>query len=342
MLSKNAQDRFRNVSLNNPINALLFRLAIENKELLEHSACMLDEEVVEFPDATTFLELKANASLLPLETLKEKLKLPSVPGIVLQLQNAIEQGAPANHLAGIIAYDSKLAAAVMSMVNSPFYAMPMKIETLERAVTVLGTKKISSLALGIRLLTMFEDTAPESLPLESFWKHSIACAILANDIAILTGKFEPERFLVAGLLHDLGRIMLYSRHPKLAKLSMAMQLHHGTPLHLAEQELFDADHAMIGGVLFGEWGLPTGIVQSALYHHNPEKCLGKEVPEIIFVANQIVTAIGIGCNLQYTMHPGEAIWESLQIKESELRELVKNVEQRLWWLFYSLFPREEA
>ncbi|MGE4503979.1 MAG: HDOD domain-containing protein [Desulfovibrionaceae bacterium] len=333
-------ERFRCADLNHPVTAMLYELALakehEQSSLYEFGAGI---RRMEFPDSAAF-ERQGKESLLPLETIRDRIKLPTVPGTVFRLMEALERQASSEDLADIIRPDPKLTTAVLSLVNSPMYALPFQVETLSRAITVIGTREISALALGTRIMAMFEDTTPEHFPMDAFWKHSIACAALANDIALMCGKPEPERYLVAGLLHDMGRVMLCTHAPERCAAALALSQKRTMGLHEAELSLFDVDHAMIGAIFFKEWGLPRSIVQSCLHHHNPAVCLGKELPEVIFVANQIASALGLGCNPYYSMDdPGEAIWISIGLDKKELAALLDSVEDRLWALFCSLFPQ---
>ncbi len=334
--------RFKAVSLKHPINAMLYNLAMKREESCSEDQDFAADMHTPIPDAVQLMEMQSKVSLLPLDTIKDRMKLPTVPGIVFRLQKALEEGAPSKELAEIVRHDLKLTTAIMSLVNSPIYPHPYEVETLGRAITIMGTKEISSLALGARLLAMFDDTPPEGMPLQAFWKHSIACAIFANDIAVLLGKPDPDKFLVAGLLHDLGHVMLFSCYPDLAKVALALQQEKSMPLHDAELAVFDVDHCMVGGLFFSEWNLPMGIVKAALYHHNPSRCVGNEVSEIVYAANQIVTALGLDFQGTYTMDPGEEVWERLNIGEAELHTLVENVDKRLWALLCSIFPSSKG
>ena len=328
--------RFMAVSLDNPVNYLLYRLALE-KGIRSSPVGSFAQGLHEpLPDAEQFLKMKDKISLLPLDDLKDKIKLPSVPGIVLKLQNALETGASSHELSEIIRFDPKLTTAIMGLINSPLYMLPVKIETLERAIVIIGVREISALALGARLLAMFEDCAPPELPLESFFKHSIATAILARSIAQACQKADPEKYLVAGLLHDLGRIILFSRYPAMAKVAMALQQVEVKPLHEAEQELFDVDHCLVGSIFLSEWNLPQSVVQSALHHHNPGFCLGKDILEVIYVANQVSTALGIGCNQYLTEAPANDIWERLELDETVLWEIVSVSEEQFRVMLDSL------
>lgn len=335
------EKRFQGASLSHPITAMLHALALRREEQRPLSWDFTADMHAPIPDVAQYMEIKRKTSLLPLDTIKDRIKLPAIPGAVIQLQQALEEGTSSEGLARIISADPKLATAVLSLVNSSLYSLPMKVETLSRAITIIGTRQISSLALGTRLLAMFDDADPGDLPVMTFWKHSIACAVISHDIAVACGRDEPERFLVAGLLHDLGRVMLFSRYPEVAKVALSLHHEKGLSLHKAETWLFDVDHCLIGGLFFGEWGLPSGIVQSALFHHDPDKCRNKEIPEVVYVANQIATALGMGCNRTYSHEPGQALWDNLGLDGDGLFSLMKGVDERLKALFCSLFPNSD-
>lgn len=335
------KNRFRSVSLDNPINAILFDLALERERKCSVDSCYNEDMRPSLPNMDDYLKMRRKVSLMPLEKIRDRIKLPSLPGMILRLNQALENKAGSNELAEIIKHDAKLTAAIMGLVNSPIFSLPNEVETLSRAITVLGTREISSLALGARIVSMFEDHAPQGLPIRTFWKHSISCGVFAHDIAKYCGRPEPEKYLVAGLLHDLGRLMLFSQYPDLAKVAFALQESKCIPLHKSEMNLFDVDHAMVGGVFLSGWNLPKSVVHSALYHHEPKFCIGRKVPEIVYVANQLSSALGMGCNTIFSLDTGEEIWASLNINEEGLHTIVENVEERLWSTFNSFFPDNE-
>lgn len=330
--------RFKLASTMNPINAMLYNLAMRSAgeySEAEHFAVNMQPVV---SDSEQFAAMRNKVDLLPLDAIKEKIKLPSAPGVILELQKALDAGASSRRIAQIIQYDLKFTSAILSLVNSPLYALPFKVQTLERAITVIGTREISSLGLGVRILSMFEDSASEDLPLNIFWKHSVACAVLAHDIARLCAREKPERYLVAGLMHDMGRLLFFTNYPELCKACLYLQQKEEIPLLKTELEVFNVEHTMLGGILFGDWKMPKNIIHSALYHHDPQNCLGKDIPEVVYVANQIATALGICCNRFYNLEPAEDIWKKLGIEEDELNSMVDNLNDRLWAIYCSLFP----
>lgn len=330
--------RFASVSLEEPINAKLFELALVYGERSSPDAEFTCDMHPDLPNAAQILEMRRKHSLLPLDSVEMRLSLPSLPSIIMELQQAVARQDSSEQIAALISQDPKLTMAVLSLANSPLYGLTSKVESLPRAVTYIGTREISALALGVRLLAMFEENAPRNFPLTTFWKHSLATAVLAHEIASLCRRSEPERFFTAGLLHDVGRVVLCSNFPDLYAVVMALHQERSTPLNKGELAIFDVDHAMIGGLFFAKWGLPSTIVNSALFHHSPQDCVDLEGADVVYVANQLATALGIGCNRVYTMKPGEEVWNRLGLDVEQLTTLVETIEGRLNEMFTSLFP----
>lgn len=330
--------RFRKVSLDNPINALLHEMALRIEKERAGGPDFSENMNFSLPDPGQYLEMKRKMTLLPLETVEQRVKLPALPGTVIQLQDALEKKVSSTKLAHIIGPDIKMTTAIMSLINSPMYGLPSKVETLSRALTILGANEISSLALGARILAMFEDSTPEGIPVSIFMRHSIACAELAHGIAGLCGEKEREKFFVAGLLHDLGRVILFSNFPDMAKVTLALHQLEDVGLNDAEMQTFGVAHGMVGGVFFGKWGLPQSVINAALFHHSPGDCIGKKTAEVVYVANQVANALGFGCDSTYTLEPGDAVWEALDITDEALFGLLVGVDERLCNLFASIFP----
>jgi putative nucleotidyltransferase with HDIG domain len=182
---------------------------------------------------------------------------------------------------------------------------------------------------------MFEDAAIEALPFRRFWKHSVACAVFAHNLATLCGRKDAEKYFTAGLLHDVGRLALFTRYPEMGKVVVALEQKREMPVHAAEVSVFDVDHGVVGALFFTKWGLPRGIVKAALYHHHPGRCLGRDTAEVVFAANQIAAALGFGSNRAYDLPPGEEVWKSLGIGSEDLFSLVDNVDERLCSLLES-------
>jgi HD-like signal output (HDOD) protein len=155
----------------------------------------------------------------------------------------------------IISEDSSLTARLLKIVNSAFYSFPSKIETISRAVTVVGTQQLRDLALATSVMKLFQGIPPDLISMEAFWKHSIACGVAAR---VRGSKREAniERFFVAGILHDIGRLILHAGS-RLDAPHWVVAMPVGIALQGRNEEL-GFDHASLGRVLL-ELELPASL-----------------------------------------------------------------------------------
>ncbi|NIV98483.1 HDOD domain-containing protein, partial [Candidatus Saccharibacteria bacterium] len=142
---------------------------------------------------------------------KEKITLPEIPSIVFELNEVIANPlSSAEDIAQVVNRSPSLTALLLKIVNSPFYGFPSKIDKISLAVTLIGTREISGLALGISLVSLFNNIPKELLSMYSFLRHSLACGIFSRILAAHKSLPQTEQLFVSGLLHDLGRLILYS------------------------------------------------------------------------------------------------------------------------------------
>ncbi|MGE4551743.1 MAG: HDOD domain-containing protein [Desulfovibrionaceae bacterium] len=287
-------------------------------------------------DIREFLHRKIEYQPLgPLQMAVRRIKLPTLPRVWFELRRAMEQPVcDSEHIARIVSVDPKLTAIILSLVNSPFFGLSAKVDTISRAVTVLGTKPLSGLALGSMLVAMFQDVAPEVLDVNAFWRHCMCVAVLGRNLAVRAGRSDPERYFVAGLLHDLGRIALFSAEPELSKMAIALQQQDNLDLAEAERKVFDFDHAMLGALLLKEWRLPGSLVVTAMHHHSAEGCVNHEVAEVVHVANCIAVTLGYGaCEETRAPRMGLECWRRLGVPPEALEEIVADMDAQVEGLF---------
>ena len=147
--------------------------------------------------------------------LDEDVPLVSLPHIFTEINRVIsDPRSSAVHVADVISKDPNLSARLLRIVNSAFYGFPSKIDTISRAVTILGSKQLSTLALGTSVLEIFKDIPAALVDMKSFWEHSFACGIATRMIASYKNIVNTERLFVAGLLHDIGRLVTYKYLPQ--------------------------------------------------------------------------------------------------------------------------------
>ena len=137
----------------------------------------------------------------PKDIVKQEMELASLPNIFFQITEALKNPrSSASYVAEVISKDVALSAKLLKMVNTPFYGFPSKIDTLSRAVTIVGTTQLTNLAMGVSVITAFDNIPEEFFTLKEFWLHSVTCGILARLLAGQVGIGGNEKFFIAGLL----------------------------------------------------------------------------------------------------------------------------------------------
>lgn len=182
--------------------------------------------------------------------------LASVPSIYFKVRDLIEQpDSSVVDLARIIAVDPALTARLLRLVNSPLYAQSRPVETVSRAVNMLGMQQIHDLVLVASLHTTFASFDTIAAEMRAFWEASVRRAALISALV----SFDKERLFVLGLLGDLGLPVLLLHQPELFRLASMRAVEAGQSVHAAEQSLMGFDHAELGGALLAAWKLPVTI-----------------------------------------------------------------------------------
>jgi len=193
--------------------------------------------------------------------------------------------AKAQEIGRLIERDPALAARVLKLANSPLFPYEGQIADLHRAISMIGTKEITELALTAACVTDFSAVESELLRRGDFWWHSFACALLAQDLARAFGQSSEEAF-AAGLLHDVGQMLLFARRPHLMVQVLHDSLSDDVPLPELERQRLGFNHADLGGALLQAWKLPERVSEAVALHHHPSADLQKKpLAHIVQLAN---------------------------------------------------------
>jgi putative nucleotidyltransferase with HDIG domain len=259
-------------------------------------------------------------------------KLASLPSIVTQTLDALKNpNVSYSYVAGIIGKDPALSAKLLKLVNSALYGFPEPIDTITRAVTVVGANRLASLALGVSLIHVFGSIPREILDMRSFWAHSLACGVLARLLAASAGHPNEERCFVAGLLHDIGRLVMLKTHPEHVAQAMAMARREEKPLFGVERGLWSFDHAMLGGRLLASWKFPSSLERAVSEHHHPG---GKSLPHqdaaLTHLADIMAHTLGMGqSGSPVAPALSTSAWENLHILPSALGAAAAQAERQI-------------
>ncbi|MCO6412381.1 MAG: HDOD domain-containing protein [Thiogranum sp.] len=198
--------------------------------------------------------------------------LVSLPDIYLRVQQLLEDSDSSLADVGrIISTDPALAARLLKIANSPFFGMTAKIETISRAITILGTRQLHDLLLASSVASAFRD-APAHLDMNRFWTRSVRCAVTARLLAFECNVLDSERLFVAGLLHDIGHLVMYRMLPEPSAEAAACAEAQGQPLAEVERELFFGfDYAEVGGALLQRWRIPVMLQECVAHQNDPQQ-----------------------------------------------------------------------
>jgi HD-like signal output (HDOD) protein len=253
----------------------------------------------------------------------------SLPTIYYKLDEKIQDpNSSLEDIAGVIIEDTGLSARLLKLVNSAFYNFPSKIDTITRAVSIIGTKQLRDLVLATSVVKLFRDIPEDVITMESFWQHSISCGVTARLLASHKKIDNIESLFVAGLLHDIGSLIIYSQIPEQANNVIYHCRAQKELMHISEKEMLGYDHSIVGGMLLKQWRLPQNLIETTMYHHWPNKAR-QFVNEtaIVHVADIIVDALQLGTNGEQFVCPmNEKAWAHLDLDESVLPSVVSQIE----------------
>jgi len=254
----------------------------------------------------------------------------TLPAVFFRVNEAVEDPETTfADLGRIIGADSGLTARLLKIVNSPYYGFETTIDTLEHAITLVGMGEVRDLVLATTVIRYFRGVRGEQLDMASFWLHSIACGIAARNIAVLRQEAGVERYYVAGLLHDIGRLVLFMNYPNEMKEAV-LRYERGGLLIDAEREVLGVDHAEVGAALLAKWKLPASLAAMVRGHHAPnvadQNFTGSA---IVHVADVLVHGLELGASGERFVPPlvPEA-WDALALEIEDLTALLARVEQQ--------------
>lgn len=268
-------------------------------------------------------------------------KVRSVPSIPTAASKVIgllqDPEVEINELMKTIEYDPGLTSNVLRLANSAYFAGPRTISTLREAIMRLGTNRIFQLVITSAIVPLARQPVKGyDIAAGKLLEHSIAVAIGGEELASQLGLRPPAHTFTAGLLHDLGKIVLGTflaiDAAPILKLAYEEQL----SFEVAETRVLGIDHAEAGAVLLETWNLPMGLVDAVRFHHRPEEIgerpEGTLVVDLVHVADNLALESGVGTGIDgLNYHPSPAVTARLKLRadaaEAVLCNMVKGMEE---------------
>lgn len=206
-------------------------------------------------------------NMSPEQLIDSNLQLVSLPAIVAQVnQMANDPTASAADIAHAIGRDTALTARLLKIVNSPFYRFPSKIDTLSMAVTVLGTRQLRDLVIAAAIIKRFQSKTDSPFNIEEFWCHSITTAIASRALALKLMLANSERYFIIGLLHDIGKMVMYLTLPN-ESIKLHRELEKSDcDVDNIERNIFGFTHDDVAVALMSAWHFPESLIEPIRNH----------------------------------------------------------------------------
>lgn len=265
------------------------------------------------------------------ELVDEVSHLVSPPEIHLELEEAIESPYSSwQRVAEVIGQDPALSAQLLKLANSAYHAQ-RHVDTLSRAVALLGTRILYDLAVGASAMSVFQRLSTEVLDLSAFWRHSLATGMIAKTLAQHAHMLHPERLFVAGLLHEIGLLVLCMRLPELMDEVLARAQGDETRLAAEERKHLGYDHAEVGARLLELWQLPAATITAIRHHHRPGLTPGPGLDAaLVHLAEHLANARAetslTGLPAQAPLPVEEPVWAMAGIGPDGVEALVPSLE----------------
>lgn len=258
--------------------------------------------------------------------------LLSLPEIAVQVNAMVEDPRySATDIGDLINQDPSLTTRLLRIANSPFFGLSTRVATVSRAVAVVGSKQLRDLVIATSAMRTFRGIPNPLITLEDFWYHSLYCAIAARALAQRRRLPHHDSLFTAGLLHDIGQLIIFNRLPEQARevLRLSMEDPHAMDMYQAEHEVLGFDHAQVGGLLLRHWRLPALLEECVTHHHTPAQArhFPAEVA-IVHIANIIAVLAEINSTNLEDVPPIQNIaWKqaglSKEVIEPVMRECQK-------------------
>jgi len=246
--------------------------------------------------------------------------LVSPPDVYVKVFDLMESPtATADEMGLIISQDPSLTVRLLKIVNSPFYSFRSRIDTVSRAVAVVGLRELYSLVVAVSAVKSFSAIPNDVVNMDTFWRHSIYCGIISRLLAKKCNVLHTERLFIAGLLHDIGSLVIYNRVPDIAKNLLQIANGDEEELFAAELDKLGFTHAGLGGELLKQWSLPESLQEAVACHHRPGDAKNAKMEAaIVHMANVLANESELGAFCEVKVPPTEidaAAWSATGLNE---------------------------
>lgn len=268
--------------------------------------------------------------MTPQQLVLEVEHLFSLPDVAIRINELIDQpDTSTKELVDVVQLDAGIAATVLRLANSAWYGLPSRVDTISRAITLIGMKALRDLVLSTSVITTFKGISSEFVDMMDFWDNSVTCGVVTRNLAKKCGIRESERMFLAGLLHKVGRLVFYASRPVQYRQVLMDKDMGEVAIVEAERAVFGFTYAELGGALLRAWRLPEALDEMIAFQTRPmDAPLYKREAAIVHVAADIAFHMSpdIKARFQlgeYNLTFNEEAWNSLGLEREILTELMQ-------------------
>jgi len=282
----------------------------------------------------------------PTNTLWEKVtadaELLTLPAVYLRLRAVLDDPDYAvSEIEEVISSDPAIATRLLRQANSPYFGFTAKIGTISRAVGLLGSQQVHDLVLATSVAQTFSGISIDVIDLHAFWTRSVYCAVAARLLAVNCNILDSERLFVAGLLRDIGHLVMYQSIAEESTEALLYSQVESRVLHEVEREVVGFDYAQLGGALLQQWGLPTSLCESVRCHISPEQSDGSSLETSIVHIAGVLSDVGQTGEDVYdycVSNVSPFAWETTGLTPEQCAAFQEAVESQLDDVMFLIFP----
>lgn len=224
------------------------------------------------------------------------ISLPTLPTVIAKMLDLVDNPkTSAGSLSSLIMQDQVLTARILKLANSSFYAFPRQISTVKLALVVLGFEAVKEMALSLSVLNSFKGENNKNFDTSQFWHHSLAVGACSRMLARGANHRLAGEAFVAGLLHDIGKLVLNQYLPEEFAEIQDRIWERNQPCEEAEQAVLGVTHAEVGAWLAERWNLPVTLVEAIRWHDHPEACpRNPELSLLVYLSDYLAARCALG------------------------------------------------
>lgn len=260
--------------------------------------------------------------------------LVTLPDVYLRISRLLDDpNSSSADIVKAVGQDPAFSLRLLQVANSALYRFPAAVGTVAKAVSIIGTAQIRNLALSMSVAKSFAGLPNELVSMDNFWRHSLYCALVARHLARAARRCDPDTLFTAGLLHDIGELVIFNRCPQQAKQALQAVLDDEEDVLVCEAEraALGFDHSAVGGALARQWHLPPVLEECIAHHHDIAGATRhpREVA-IVHIANSLAQLAEVDSLVLDDAPPIDPVaWEATGLDPDSVEPTVRAAQQEI-------------